>query len=98
VAIAYLDEHEDAEETQRTVQQEGRRCVTIPGDVGSHEHCLQAVRTACILVNNASEQHPQDSLAKIVVSHASILLGKGLGEMTSEQYAARGVIPSQPLS
>ena len=38
LAIAYLDEHEDAEETQRMVQEEGRRCITIPGDVGKHEH------------------------------------------------------------
>lgn len=72
LAIAYLDEHEDAEETQRMVQEEGRRCITIPGDVGKHEHCLQTVRTALgelehldILVNNAAEQHPQDSLDKI---------------------------------
>jgi NAD(P)-dependent dehydrogenase (short-subunit alcohol dehydrogenase family) len=72
LAIAYLDEHEDAKETQRMVQQEGRRCVTIPGDVGSHEHCLQTMRTVLgefeqldILVNNAAEQHPQESLDKI---------------------------------
>lgn len=72
LAIAYLDEHEDAEETQRMVQEEGRRCITLPGDVGKHEHCLQTVRTALgelehldILVNNAAEQHPQDSLDKI---------------------------------
>jgi NAD(P)-dependent dehydrogenase (short-subunit alcohol dehydrogenase family) len=72
LAIAYLDEHADAEETQRMVQQEGRRCVTIPGDVGSPEHCLQTVRTVLgelkhldIVVNNAAEQHPQDSLDKI---------------------------------
>ncbi len=54
------------------VQQEGRRCVTIPGDVGSHEHCLQTMRTVLgefeqldILVNNAAEQHPQESIDKI---------------------------------
>jgi NAD(P)-dependent dehydrogenase (short-subunit alcohol dehydrogenase family) len=72
LAIAYLDEDKDAEETKHLVEQEGRRCLTIAGDVGSHEHCLQAVRTALrelghldILVNNAAEQHPQDSLDKI---------------------------------
>jgi NAD(P)-dependent dehydrogenase (short-subunit alcohol dehydrogenase family) len=72
IAIAYLDEHEDAEETKRLVEQEGRRCLHIPGDVGNHEHCAHVVETVLrdlgrldILVNNAAEQHPQDSLEKI---------------------------------
>ena len=72
IAIAYLEEHNDAEETQRLVEQEGRRCVRIPGDVGYHEHCLQAVDSVLrelgrldILVNNAAQQQPQDSLDKI---------------------------------
>lgn len=72
LAVAYLDEHKDAEETKRLVEQEGRRCVLIPGDVGSHEHCLQAVDSVLrelgrldILVNNAAQQQPQDSLDKI---------------------------------
>ncbi|MFY4728933.1 SDR family oxidoreductase [Nitrospira sp. BLG_2] len=72
LAIAYLDEHKDAEETKRLVEQEGRRCMAVAGDVGSHEHCMQAVRTVLrelgrldIVVNNAAEQHPQDTLDKI---------------------------------
>lgn len=72
VAVAYLDEHKDAEETKRLVEREGRRCVLIAGDVGDHEHCKQAVGTVLrelgrldILVNNAAEQQPQDSLDKI---------------------------------
>lgn len=72
LAIAYLDEHKDAEDTKRLVEQEGRRCLLIPGDVGSHEHCLQAVGKVLqelgrldILVNNAAQQQPQDGLDKI---------------------------------
>jgi NAD(P)-dependent dehydrogenase (short-subunit alcohol dehydrogenase family) len=72
LAIAYLDEHKDAEETRRLVEQEGRRCVIIPGDVGNHEHCMHAVRTVLhelgrldSLINNAAEQQPQDSLEQI---------------------------------
>lgn len=72
LALAYLDEHTDAQETERLVQHENRRCIIIPGDVGSHEHCQHIVRTVLrelghlnILVNNAAEQHPQDSLEKI---------------------------------
>jgi NAD(P)-dependent dehydrogenase (short-subunit alcohol dehydrogenase family) len=64
VAILYLCEHEDAEKTQRIVEGEGRRAITIAGDVGDRDFCRQAVeRTVAelgrldVLVNNAAEQH-----------------------------------------
>jgi NAD(P)-dependent dehydrogenase (short-subunit alcohol dehydrogenase family) len=72
VAIVYLDEHEDAEETKLLVEKEGRRCRTIAGDVGNEAVCRQAVDETLtefgrldILVNNAAEQHPQDSIENI---------------------------------
>jgi NAD(P)-dependent dehydrogenase (short-subunit alcohol dehydrogenase family) len=72
VAIVYLNEHEDAEETKRLVEQEGRKCVTIAGDIGDESFCQQAVQKTVqelgqlnILVNNAAEQHPQESIEKI---------------------------------
>jgi NAD(P)-dependent dehydrogenase (short-subunit alcohol dehydrogenase family) len=72
VAIAYLDEHEDAAETKRLVESYGRRCITIAGDVGDKRFCdLLVARTINdlgslqVLVNNAAEQHPQESLEKI---------------------------------
>jgi NAD(P)-dependent dehydrogenase (short-subunit alcohol dehydrogenase family) len=72
VAIVYLNEHEDAEETKRQVEQEERRCLLIAGDVGDETFCRQAVRQTIdelgqlhILVNNAAEQHPQDSIEQI---------------------------------
>ena len=72
VAIVYLDEHKDAEETRRQVEQEDRRCLTIAGDVGDEGFCRQAVEQTVrelgrldILVNNAAEQHPQESIEKI---------------------------------
>jgi NAD(P)-dependent dehydrogenase (short-subunit alcohol dehydrogenase family) len=71
-AIVYLNEHEDAEETKRQVEAEGRRCLLIPGDIGDEAFCQQAVERTVgelgrldILVNNAAEQHPQDSIEKI---------------------------------
>jgi len=72
VSIVYLNEHEDAQETQRQVEQEGRRCQLIPGDIGDPQFCRQAVQQTVdqlgrldILINNAAEQHPQDSIEKI---------------------------------
>jgi NAD(P)-dependent dehydrogenase (short-subunit alcohol dehydrogenase family) len=72
VAISYLNEHGDAQETKRLVEAEGRRCVTHAGDVGDEQFCRQLVeRTARefgkldVLVNNAAEQHPQESIAGI---------------------------------
>jgi NAD(P)-dependent dehydrogenase (short-subunit alcohol dehydrogenase family) len=72
VAICYLNEHEDANETKRHVEQEGRRCLLIAGDIGDESHCQQVVEQTIselgkldILVNNAAEQHPQDSIEDI---------------------------------
>ena len=72
VAVLYLNEHDDAAETKREVEQEGRRCITIAGDIGDESFCRQAVRKTMdelgqlhILVNNAAEQHPQDSIENI---------------------------------
>ena len=72
VALSYLNEHSDAEETKRMVEQHGRRCLVMPGDIGYESFCRQLVdRTVSelgrldILVNNAAEQHPQESLEDI---------------------------------
>jgi NAD(P)-dependent dehydrogenase (short-subunit alcohol dehydrogenase family) len=72
VAIVYLDEHSDAEETKRLVEKEGRRCITISGDVGEEEFCRKAVQQTVetfgklnIVVNNAAVQFPQNSVEEI---------------------------------
>lgn len=72
VVIAYLEEHEDAKETQRHVEATGRECVIIAGDVGVPEFCKKMVQIAMtsfgrldILVNNAAEQYPQQSIEDI---------------------------------
>ncbi len=72
VAIVYLDEHHDAEETKRLVEREGRRCLTIAGDVGDEEFCRTVVEKTIqqfgrvdVLVNNAGEQHVQQKLEDI---------------------------------
>lgn len=72
VAIAYLDEHEDAEETKKHVEQEGKRCLLISGDIGDEAFCQEAIQKVIsefgkldVLVNNAGEQHLQNSLKDI---------------------------------
>lgn len=72
VAILYLNEHKDAKETIRLVENEGRRCVALAGDIGREKFCKEAVAQTVknfghldILVNNAAEQHPQEELTKI---------------------------------
>ena len=72
VAVVYLDEKGDADETRRLVEREGRRCVLLAGDVGDPKLCRQVVATAVrrlgrldVLVNNAAEQHPRASIEEI---------------------------------
>jgi len=72
VAIVYLDEDHDAEETVGLVAKEGARCVAIRGDVGDPELCRNAVERTVrelgrldVLVNNAGEQHPQETIEEI---------------------------------
>ncbi len=72
VAIAYLCEDEDAEESKRIVEKEGRRAITIRGDIGDKDFCDQAVKRTVgelgkldILVNNAGEQHWDEEITDI---------------------------------
>lgn len=71
-AILYLNEHDDAKETKRLVEDIGRRAAVIAGDIGDEAFCQQAVQQTVdefgkldILVNNAAEQHPQESIEDI---------------------------------
>lgn len=64
VAVVYLDEHEDAQETIKLVEAEGGRAIAIAGDIGDEAFCSAAVSRTVeafgrldILVNNAAEQH-----------------------------------------
>jgi NAD(P)-dependent dehydrogenase (short-subunit alcohol dehydrogenase family) len=72
MALVYLDEHDDAQATKKRVEELGQRCIVIAGDAGDPEFCADAVSVTVeefgkldILVNNAAEQHPQDSLLDI---------------------------------
>jgi NAD(P)-dependent dehydrogenase (short-subunit alcohol dehydrogenase family) len=73
VAIGHLAEEDtDANETVKLVEAEGRRCLTLPGDVGDEAFCQEAVARTVrelgrldVLVNNAAEQHTTQSIAEL---------------------------------
>jgi len=72
IAIVYLEARDDAQKVKQQIEQQGRRCLTIEGDVGDEKFCQQAVQKTLqtlgrlnILVNNAAEQHPQKSIEQI---------------------------------
>ncbi|MEC4894711.1 MAG: SDR family oxidoreductase [Oscillatoria sp. PMC 1051.18] len=72
VAIVYLDEHEDAKETKRLVEKQGRKCLLIAGDISNDQFCQEAVQTTVselgrldILVNNAAEQYLEGTIENI---------------------------------
>jgi NAD(P)-dependent dehydrogenase (short-subunit alcohol dehydrogenase family) len=72
VAIVYLEEHADAEETRHLVEKENRRCLLIPGDVRHEAFCREAVATTVdhfgrldILINNAGEQHVRKDFRQV---------------------------------
>lgn len=72
VAFVYLNEHEDAQETQDMVMKHGRLCIKIAGDISDESFCREAALTAAerfgrldILVNNAAVQYVHDNILDI---------------------------------
>jgi NAD(P)-dependent dehydrogenase (short-subunit alcohol dehydrogenase family) len=72
IGILYLLEDDDAAETRRIVEAEGRRAIAIKADVGSRKMCERAIEQLVsefgrldILVNNAGEQHPDKDIRDI---------------------------------
>jgi NAD(P)-dependent dehydrogenase (short-subunit alcohol dehydrogenase family) len=72
IAIVYLDEHKDANETRDAVKREGTDAILLPGDVGDEAFCEAAVDATVeqfgqldILINNAGEQHETEDVREI---------------------------------
>ena len=72
VLCSYLEEDDDAAETKRWVEEAGRRCITVRGDVGDRDHCIALVERAVeelggldVLVNNAAFQMSYESFLEI---------------------------------
>ncbi|MGP6429578.1 glucose 1-dehydrogenase [Pseudomonas paraglycinae] len=72
VAVAYLNEHEDAKETARWVEQAGRQCLLLPGDIAQKSQCQALVDQTVerfgridVLVNNAAFQMTHETFEEI---------------------------------
>ena len=97
VAIVYLDEHEDARETKRWVEKEGRRCILLPGDVKDTAFCKRAVEETVaafgrldVLVNNAAFQQHAGSLEDITDAQLEETLQTNIGGYF---HMARAALP-----
>lgn len=72
VAIAYLQEHQDADHVKQLVAQQGRQCLGIAGDIGDEVFCRKVIADTLakfgkidIVVNNAAEQHSASTIEDI---------------------------------
>jgi len=85
IGIAYLDEHDDANETKRLVEAEGRRAVLIAGDLAERKQCWHAVEKVIeafgklnILVPNAAQQFLDKGLSDIDEEHLRRTMGSNV--------------------
>ncbi len=88
LAIVCRKAHADAANIQHRVQEQGRSCILISGDVGDEQFCQQAVQQTIgqfgkidILVNNAAEQQPQESSANMTTEELERTLQSNLCPM-----------------
>ena len=95
--VSYLCEHDDAKETARWVEKEGRRCVLAPGDIAEAKHCRDLVERAVsdlggidILVNNAAHQATFKSLEEIDEAEWDMTFRVNIHAMF---YLARAAVP-----
>ncbi len=97
VSIVYLDEHHDAEETRRQVEDEGRKCMLISGDIRDEAFCNKAVRDTVqslggldILVNNAAVQFVKEEFSDITSEQLELTFRTNI---FSYFYFALAVVP-----
>lgn len=97
VLISYLDEHEEAEETRRLVEEAGRRAVVMPGDIQHAEHCRAIIDRAVselggidILVNNAAHQDTFEDITEIPEEEWEVTFRINIHAMF---YLAKAAVP-----
>ena len=97
VLVSYYDEDDDAKETQRLVQNAGRRCVLMPGDIKDPGHCRRIVEEAVrqfggidVLVNNAAHQASFSSIEDITDEEWDITFRTNIHSMF---YLTKAAVP-----
>jgi len=97
IAVVYLSEHDDAQQTKEMVEKEGRKCILIPGDVTDKEFCQFAVQQTIehlgkldVLVNNAAFQLHSDKLEELTQEHFDLTLKTNL---YGYFYMAQAAVP-----
>jgi len=76
IAIVYLNEHKDAEDTKKVIEEYGQKCLLISADIGKEKKCITAVKKTFsaykridILVNNAAIHYESKGLEDITTEH-----------------------------
>lgn len=97
VAISYLSEQEDAEKTRQAIEEEGRKCLLLPGDVSDEKRCNELVASAIaefgridILVNNAAFQYHTKKIDDLTPEHFDTTLKTNLYAL---YYMCRAAVP-----
>jgi NAD(P)-dependent dehydrogenase (short-subunit alcohol dehydrogenase family) len=100
VLISYIDEHDDAKDTAKYVEEAGRRCVLVPGDLADRAHVKTIIPKAVeefgkvdILVNNAAFQMSHDSLEEVPDEEWDHTLATNLSAMFT---LCKDAIPHMP--
>ncbi len=100
IAIVYLNEHEDANETKQLIEKYGGEALLIPGDLAQPSFCNEAVKKTIekfgkidVLVNNAAEQHEAKSLEEITDENLERAFRVNILSMF---YITRAALPHMP--
>ena len=100
VLISYLSEHDDAKDTAKYVEQAGRKCVLVPGDLADRAHAktiipkaVEAFGKVDVLVNNAAFQMSHESLDEVSDDEWDYTLAVNLSAMFT---LCKDAIPHMP--
>jgi NAD(P)-dependent dehydrogenase (short-subunit alcohol dehydrogenase family) len=100
IVVSYLEEDSDAQETRRWVEQAGRRCLLIPGDISDPAHCRRVIEQAVaefgrvdILVNNAAYQMTHESIDEISDEEWQHTFGTNIH---AQFFLAKAALPHMP--
>jgi len=97
LVVSYLNEHEDAAETKRLVEEAGRRCLLVAGDISKAEHCRSLVQKTVeafgridVVVNNAAHQMSFNAIEEISDEEWDLTFATNISAMF---YITKAAVP-----